>query len=63
MNDPLGKTFEIQKRESTIYQYFVSVIPVIYTNVFGSRTVSYQYSAKKFASNADPRRQPGLYLM
>jgi hypothetical protein len=63
MNNPLQNTLEIQKRDNTIFQYFISVIPVIYTNIFGHRTVSYQYSAKKFASTADQMRQPGLYLM
>ncbi|PVU99028.1 hypothetical protein BB559_001080 [Furculomyces boomerangus] len=61
--NPLDETFQVSENESTTFQYFVSIIPTVYTGTNGKTLVTSQYAVNQVALDADSVDSvPGIFF-
>ncbi|PKA57945.1 Protein disulfide-isomerase 5-4 [Apostasia shenzhenica] len=63
--NPLDGARWIQQRSAGMYQYFVKVVPTIYTDIRGHKIYSNQFSVTEHfrEGNFYPRPLPGIYII
>lgn len=62
--NPLDKITSIQKDQNGMYQYFIKVVPTVYTDIRGSEIATNQFSVTEHYTAGDhgPRVVPGVFF-